>query len=869
MYCLILLCLMNQIHPDPNALMSNANLLIMQDSTLGKYVLTHQQITCPKHHPAFQGVWGSTILRQVRSINLPFPTGGVLWPQNLCIDTFYSKVYVISGYDMKNVAVCDYATGKAMRVIHMDGCIRFICHNPMFNKIYCAMSENNALQVIDCENDNIVHTISLQDCPYALAWNSINNELYVTYDTLHGIDVFDCFGDTLICRIPANAHSLWGAMLHNPLMNKIYRMISGFLTVIDGNSHTVIKNFFVGADYGALALNYLDNKLYIASQMFDSIKIINCNNDSVIARYPSGDGRKDIAFNPVMDRIYVNNYNGGLINVLDGVTNQMLPSIYLGDYPWAITYDSIDNRLFAISQGNDIHSSVYAVDCRTQNIISILPAGDFSRGIVWNKYSNRILVANTAYNNSPSYTIDVYAADSFRHLFDAAIGYAPYKSYYNPTTNRNYIISGADRYIAIVDHDQRDTCYLRPIDEGPWDVLVNTAVNKIYIANRWANRVAILDGVTDSIVAWVGTGIEPVMFALNQTNNKIYCNNLMGNSVTVIDGSTNSYLRTIQVGIRPIPILWNPLSNKIYVGNADDHTISIIDGVSDTVIATVSAGNFTWSMAFNSVNNKIYCANAFDTINAVTVIDDATNLPIGYLKNDARPYALAYNPINNKIYCTDMWGGGVNVFDGAGDTLLEKVPIPNSRPYSLLYNPRTNTVFCAYVTQTDPPWFEGFAILDGETNAVKYNYITNSEAWYIGHGSSPRIFSYDSVNNRVYFNQYYASKILAIDGDIGIMEKPSSKRADLTLDIFPNPSYHFAVIKYYFKPTEKDARLRIYDLAGRLIKKYDLLPSSASPLTSITWDCHDEQGRAVPAGVYFVKADGADGMSIKKIVLLK
>ena len=64
-------------------------------------------------------------------------------------------------------------------------------------------------------------------------------------------------------------------------------------------------------------------------------------------------------------------------------------------------------------------------------------------------------------------------------------------------------------------------------------------------------------------------------------------------------------------------------------------------------------------------------------------------------------------------------------------------------------------------------------------------------------------------------------------------------------------------------PAGREAVLRIFDLAGRLVHA-----RAVSPGTQFTqWDGRDVDGRRLPSGTYFMKLDGAGAPVTRKVVL--
>ncbi|MCK4352609.1 T9SS type A sorting domain-containing protein [candidate division WOR-3 bacterium] len=84
----------------------------------------------------------------------------------------------------------------------------------------------------------------------------------------------------------------------------------------------------------------------------------------------------------------------------------------------------------------------------------------------------------------------------------------------------------------------------------------------------------------------------------------------------------------------------------------------------------------------------------------------------------------------------------------------------------------------------------------------------------------------------------------------------------------PNPFTQKVLIKYQIANVGK-ASLRIYDLAGRLVKSFPLVTNHLSLTTAVSWDGRDERGKKIGAGIYFLKFETQSHSETKKIVFLK
>ncbi len=128
-------------------------------------------------------------------------------------------------------------------------------------------------------------------------------------------------------------------------------------------------------------------------------------------------------------------------------------------------------------------------------------------------------------------------------------------------------------------------------------------------------------------------------------------------------------------------------------------------------------------------------------------------------------------------------------------------------------------------------------------------------------------FRYDPYNSGCYKSQYWP----------GIKEYIARKnKSKFYFGIAPNPFKKNLVIKFQIPDSNLSTRyslpatLCIYDATGRLVKSFsDIQCNAVNSVYSVLWSGDDDLGRAVPAGVYFVRFEVGDFKQIKKAVMLK
>lgn len=277
------------------------------------------------------------------------------------------------------------------------------------------------------------------------------------------------------------------------------------------------------------------------------------------------------------------------------------------------------------------------------------------------------------------FTIASISAEAQSLLGTVPTGSTPIAVDINSATNKIYVANQNSNDVTVIDGTTNSTVTVS-VGSTPQAVAVDPAVNKIYVANRNGDTVTVIDGTTNSTLS-VGVGSHPRAVAANPVTNKIYVSNYNGNTVTIIDATTNS-TSTVTVGRYPEALAINQVTNKIYVVNCGSGSVTVIDGTTNST-STVGVGDYPQALAINPRTNMVYVANYAS--NNVTVIDGATNssttIDVGL-----GPSAVAVNSVANQIYVANRLGGSVTVIDGV--TLSVNTVAAGSNPSAV-----ENTVY--------------------------------------------------------------------------------------------------------------------------------------------------------------------------------
>jgi len=118
----------------------------------------------------------------------------------------------------------------------------------------------------------------------------------------------------------------------------------------------------------------------------------------------------------------------------------------------------------------------------------------------------------------------------------------------------------------------------------------------------------------------------------------------------------------------------------------------------------------------------------------------------------------------------------------------------------------------------------------------------------------------------------YLSKNLHIifnDGHGGFVAEPLPEEPPVIPDQFalyasPNPFNSETKIIIDLPDLVTDARLMIYDIRGRLVRKWPVRPVLSARSHEILWDGRDEEGKRLPSGVYIARLCSRDRLMMGK-----
>lgn len=258
-------------------------------------------------------------------------------PVRIGVNSNTNRIYVAHGNPATRVTVINGETNTVITTIPTAPAtdLNGIGVNPVTNRIYVTSFDPvGQVVVIDGETNTILTFITVTANPRSVTVNPTTNKIYVGHGAFfqrRRITVID--GNTNLASdgpVVGQDHS---GLAVNPLSNRIYvhkgdlgnasegRPADPFaLVTIDGATNTVLTSTLVVTGGGGLAVNPETNRLFVASNLDNTVSMFDGETNSLIQAIPVGQTPDALAVNPNTQRVYVANSQDGTVSVIEDLT---------------------------------------------------------------------------------------------------------------------------------------------------------------------------------------------------------------------------------------------------------------------------------------------------------------------------------------------------------------------------------------------------------------------------------------------------------------------------------------------------------------------------------------------------------------------
>ncbi|MFA5845213.1 MAG: YncE family protein [Coriobacteriia bacterium] len=351
--------------------------------------------------------------------------------------------------------------------------------------------------------------------------------------------------------------------------------------------------------------------------------------DSLLSTVTVGSRPTAVAVNPVSHRVYVANYAGGSVSILDGVSDTVSATVSTGGgmaFPLAVVVDplAVPARAYV---GNFWSGKVTVIDESSLSATATLSSGISMGG------GPRALALDPT-SDPPKLFAAVYGRNVVR-VWNATSG----------ALIQDIQVGGQPRSLALY---------------------VGGGRRRLFAVNRATNSVTVIDAADNHVISTIAVGAGARCVVCDPDTGYAYVTSEYAGEVTIIDG-TDAKAGTIAIGASPRALAIDAIGDRLFVANYGDGTVSVIRTGDNTIESTVTVGTGPCAIAFDSGDRKAYVTN--NGSGSVTVIDSA--LSPATVAVGAQPNAVAVDEgaSPHKAYVSNYASNSVSVLSDTGKSI--------------------------------------------------------------------------------------------------------------------------------------------------------------------------------------------------------
>lgn len=291
-----------------------------------------------------------------------------------------------------------------------------------------------------------------------------------------------------------------------------------------------------------------------------------------------GDFPRDIDIDPILNNLYVPNYESGTVSVIDSKNMILKKTIFINEQsnPTKIVVDSKRHLVFV---SDKISGDITVIDGINWQIIASIDIGD--------------------------------------SLWDLDI---------NDKNGKLYVSDLIKNEIIIVDTETLEIIKSIPVSQSPWSVVINQKTNMVYVASGTSEIIHVIDGNTDSLINEINPGMKPWGLSINEKSNVLYATSWDSNSIVVIDLQNNQIIYEIPISSGAWQMSTNQNNGVTFVSNEHTNELYLLDENSRQ-FQTITVYDSPQAMIASPISNTVYVTNPLNnSVSSVTYEYDISEL---------------------------------------------------------------------------------------------------------------------------------------------------------------------------------------------------------------------------------------------------
>jgi len=338
-------------------------------------------------------------------------------------------------------------------------------------------------------------------------------------------------------------------------------------------------------------------------------------------------------------KAYVGNFKDNSVSVIDTGTGQVVQTVPVSAGPHGMSATPDGRTVYVSGDGS---SEVSVIDAATDRVTRKIEVGKTPHGLAMTPDGKLLLVG--VYGEDRVALIDT----STQAIVATVPVPKPHTIAIRPDGKVAYIASQEPGKFAlvVVDVATRSAVRTLPLEKTPRDLEFGYDSRALYFTMAGVNSIAVLDPVSDKIVAQIPTGASPHLANFFRGASAGTAVVQGPGELQLFDPATNMPLKAIAVGKQPHWMAATSDGKRIYVTNEGSNDVTVVDLAAGTT-STIAVGNAPRKVVVlpgaantQSSGARISIANFAFAPGEITV---APGSMVTWSNDDGAPHGLAYN----------------------------------------------------------------------------------------------------------------------------------------------------------------------------------------------------------------------------------
>jgi|GEM_PF-3070998 YVTN family beta-propeller protein len=226
-----------------------------------------------------------------------------------------------------------------------------VVFDPTDDEAFVSNSGSNSVSVVSGSSNTVVATIPVGSDPWGLAWDGVDHEVWVTNSVSANVSVIDTYTNSVVHTINLSADTSPEGIA--------YDSSTGFLYVTEGNAQDVALldaaddrwagNVSSGLGGTQAVFDPMDSLVYTSNQDSNNVTAFaqtTPTNSHVVANITVPNEPSGLAYDPATDEVYVSEYTGDMVDVIQPSSESVQANFTVGSYPTAMAVDTGHQTLY-------------------------------------------------------------------------------------------------------------------------------------------------------------------------------------------------------------------------------------------------------------------------------------------------------------------------------------------------------------------------------------------------------------------------------------------------------------------------------------------------------------------------------------------